>query len=195
MVTFFVIDTFWIWLIFVFTAMPVLFDLLMQKWQNETFSNLGIQYHQSDLLSKHLEILARIIKNKLEIRNQQNRAMTIRQRVRKERKKNQGKSNYLYIILFSGYERKASSNIVRNPRNFLWIFWIVNKAWIRTERKQWNKWNKQTHIHTIKKIKSRNPKTLKYKNDKPKKPITYHSVPLTRFLPSFFCPQRLLTER
>ena len=54
----------------------------------------------------------------------------------------------------------------------------------------------ETNKHTYnKKIKSRNPKTLKYKNDKPKKPITYHSVPLTRFLPSFFCPQRLLTER
>ena len=92
--TFFVIDTFWIWLIFIFTAMPVLLDLLMKKWQNETFSNLGIQYHQSDLLSKHLEILARIIKNKLEIRNQQNRAMTIRQRVRKEKKIRENQITY-----------------------------------------------------------------------------------------------------
>ena len=83
-------------LILVFTALPVLLDFLMQRRQNDKFSNLGIQYHQSELLSKHLEILARIIKNKLEIRNQQNRARNIR-RVRKGNKK---KSRKIKLLIY-----------------------------------------------------------------------------------------------
>ena len=109
---------------------------LLQRWQNDKFSNLGIQYHQSDLLSKHLEILARIIKNKLEIRNQQNRARIIRQRVRKGNKKKSRKIKlFIYQSIFRLW-KKGFFEYCKKPPKFLWIFWIVNKAGMNQDRKE-----------------------------------------------------------
>ena len=98
-------------------CLPVLLDFLMQRWQNDKFSNLGIQYHQSELLSKHLEILARIIKNKLEIRNQQNRARNIR-RVRKGNKKKSRKIKLLIYHSIFRLWKKGFFEYCKKPTNF-----------------------------------------------------------------------------
>ena len=131
-----------------FTAFLCFWIFLMKRWINDKFSNLGIQYHQSDLLSKHLEILARIIKNKLEIRNQQNRARIIRQRVRKGNKNKSRKIKLLiYQSIFRLWKRGFFEYCKKPPKFFEKYFESVIKlVWIRTKRKQWNKWSKQTHI-------------------------------------------------